>query len=274
MTGSEYSNAKLDLEAFRIVSLPPDFYYIPNFISVEEETSILQKIPAQRWTQLSHRRLQAVPSTLTKNNTLLASPLPVYLTTPIIDRFKDLGIFDHTPHQQPNHVLVNEYKPGQGIMPHEDGDAYAPVVATVSLGAPLCLDILPKPSVSTGDDDDVDTSKHAQESHDEAKNPPTPTPNITALPTRIFQEPRSLLVTMGSAYRHVMHGIAERETDEGLDGASVANWDLLGDKVVLETMGGTSSRGVRVSLTYRDVLKVSAAASKVLGGLGGSRRGV
>ncbi|EMD85276.1 hypothetical protein COCC4DRAFT_207950 [Bipolaris maydis ATCC 48331] len=274
MTGSEYSNAKLGLDAFRIAGLPPDFYYIPNFISVEEETSILQKIPAQRWTYLSHRRLQAIPSTLTKNNTLLASPLPVYLTTPIIDRFKDLSIFDHTPHQQPNHVLVNEYKPGQGIMPHEDGDAYAPVVATVSLGAPLCLDILAKPSSASADDDDVNTSNDAQQSHDEAKKAPAPTPSVTALPTRIFQEPRSLLVTTGSAYRHVMHGIAERETDEGLDGASVANWDLLGDKAVLEDMGGTSSRGVRVSLTYRDVLKVSAAASKVLGGLGGIRRGV
>ncbi|EUC42130.1 hypothetical protein COCMIDRAFT_104320 [Bipolaris oryzae ATCC 44560] len=285
MPGSEYSNAKQNVEAFRIAGLPPDFYYIPNFISVEEETSILQKIPAQRWTYLSHRRLQAVPSTLTKNNTLLASPLPIYLTTPIIDRFRDLGIFDHTPHEQPNHVLVNEYKPGQGIMPHEDGDAYAPVVATVSLGAPICLDILPKPSASASasaaDDADVTTSNHAQESHDEAKSlsPATPTPitpNIMittrTLPTRIFQEPRSLLVTTGSAYRHVMHGIAECETDEGMCEASVANWDLLGDKAMLEANGGVSTRGVRISLTYRDVLKVSTAASKVLGGLGGSRR--
>jgi hypothetical protein len=32
------------LQAFRIAGLPPDFYYIPNFISVEEEKSILQKV--------------------------------------------------------------------------------------------------------------------------------------------------------------------------------------------------------------------------------------
>lgn len=31
------------LEAFRIAGLPAAFYYIPNFISIEEETSLLQK---------------------------------------------------------------------------------------------------------------------------------------------------------------------------------------------------------------------------------------
>lgn len=221
------------------------------------------KIPAQRWTQLSHRRLQAIPSTLTKNNTLLDSPLPGYLTKPIIDRLKALGIFDNTPHQQPNHVLVNEYKPGEGIMPHEDGDAYAPVVATVSLGTTLCLDIAAKPK-SEHDamygGGEVQSQECDEEADGQGKN--------SILPTRILQEPRSLLITTGAAYRDLMHGIAAIEVDEGLSEKSVANWALVGDKLGLEAMGGRVVRGTRVSLTYRDVLKVSTAASKVLGGLG------
>ncbi|KAH7070707.1 hypothetical protein BKA63DRAFT_83284 [Paraphoma chrysanthemicola] len=254
MPPKDHTNA---LETFRIAGLPPDFYYIPNFITVEEEASILQKIPAQRWTHLTHRRLQAHPSTLTKNNTLLASPLPAYLTNPVVQRFKEYGIFDNTPHQQPNHVLINEYRPGEGIMPHEDGSAYAPVVATVSLGGSLCLDITAKP----GSSGEVDESNTADEDQDQ---------NLEAykVPTRVFQEPRSLLITTGEAYRNLMHGIASIEVDENLSAETVANWSLLGDQRVIAQNGGQSTREIRVSLTYRDVLKVSSAASKVLGGFG------
>ncbi|UPX12695.1 uncharacterized protein EKO05_0003234 [Ascochyta rabiei] len=240
------------LQAFRIAGLPPDFYYIPNFISVEEEASILQKIPAQRWITLTHRRLQAHPSTLTKYNTLLASPLPAYLANPVIPRFKDLGIFDHTPHQQPNHVLINEYKPGEGIMPHEDGKAYASVVATVSLGGAVCLSITPKPA---------STDKDGQEGEEAGKGQ-------WKVPTRILQEPRSLLITTGNAYESLLHGVDAVEFDEELNADTVANWLLLANRTVFEEAGSRNVRETRISLTYRDVLKVSSAASKVLGGLG------
>jgi alkylated DNA repair protein alkB family protein 6 len=130
-------------------------------------------------------------------------------------------------------------------MPHEDGAAYAPVVATVSLGGGVCLDVMCKPGVA-----DDSTS--------------------VFVPTRIFQEPRSLLITTGDAYRDLMHGIAATEVDENLSADTVVNWGQLedGGRRRIEEDGGKSVRGTRVSLTYRDVLKVSLAASKVLGGFG------
>ncbi|KAJ4361842.1 hypothetical protein N0V83_010783 [Neocucurbitaria cava] len=252
------------LEAFRIAGLPPDFFYIPNFVSVEEEASILGKIPAQRWTHLTHRRLQAHPSTLTKNNVLLAAPLPGYLTNPVIERFKDLGIFDETPHRQPNHVLINEYRPGEGIMPHEDGGAYAPVVATVSLGGALCLHISPKPDES---DDDRNRKSEAAKLESGQINQDESSRAEYEIPCRIYQEPRSLFITTGDAYRQLLHGIASIEVDDNLNAQTVANWSLLAEPRVIEEAGGRNIRSTRISLTYRDVLKVSSAANKVFGGL-------
>ncbi|KAF2708752.1 hypothetical protein K504DRAFT_477201 [Pleomassaria siparia CBS 279.74] len=253
------------LKAFRIARLPPDFYYIPNFVSVEEEASILQKIPSQRWVTLSHRRLQAHPSTLTENNnTLLGSPLPLYLVKPVVERFKDLGIFRDTPHAEPNHVLINEYRKGEGIMPHEDGSAYAHVVATVSLGTSICLDVGRKMTAEGGSSD----GRPSQTETIEATHSSDLSPYSLLLPTRILQEPRSLLITTGTAYTDLLHGIASVEVDEHLNRDTVANWDLLGDAKAVEEKGGTLDRETRVSLTYRDVLKVSSAAGKVLGALG------
>ncbi|KAF2746631.1 alkB, alkylation repair protein 6 [Sporormia fimetaria CBS 119925] len=236
------------LEAFRIPHLSPNMYYIPDFITMEEETSILNKIPAQRWVVLSHRRLQAHPSQLTSGNTLFSAPLAPYLVTPIMDRFKDLGIFQSTPHGAPNHVLVNEYKRGEGIMMHEDGAAYAHIVATVSLGGTLCLDL----------------ARKRQEVEEEI---PDAVADGYKLPTRILQESRSLLITTGLAYTDLLHGIADIEVDENLGKDSVANWDLLSEssRKAVEDAGGRNERGTRVSLTYRDVLKTSSGIQKVLG---------
>jgi len=249
------------LQPFRIANLPPHFYYLPDFLTPSEEASLLQKIPSQRWTHLAHRRLQAHPSTLTKNNTLLAAPLPVWLTVPIINRLKEYRIFAETPHGEPNHVLINEYQAGEGIMPHEDGGAYAPVVATISLGASICLDIMHKPA-------HVATPLWQPDQDAMSESPANEQQQQYALPTRIVQEPRSVLVTAGPAYREYLHGIQARDVDEHLGPETVANWDLLGDSALIASHGGRNVRGIRTSLTYRDVLKVSSAASKVLGGLG------
>ena len=39
----------------------------------------------------------------------------------------------------PNHILLNEYYPGEGIMAHTDGKAYYPVVSNISMNSGLVL---------------------------------------------------------------------------------------------------------------------------------------
>ncbi|KAL4815213.1 hypothetical protein BDW67DRAFT_186001 [Aspergillus spinulosporus] len=237
----------LDLDAARIQRLPGEAFYIPDFVDEEEEERLLAKIstaPLPIWKHLAHRRLQTYPSALTATNTLLSSPLPSWLTTtpPIIERFKALHIFDDSPHQGPNHVLVNEYTPGQGIMPHEDGAAYHPLVATVSLGGVVVLDLYEKINHSSSSKDDGDDKGNGG--------------GRTRRPKyRILQERRSLLVTRGGIYRDYLHGIAERHKEENLGPDSICNWELLGDAERFAE--GWCERGTRVSLTYRDVLKVA-----------------
>lgn len=199
--------------------------------------------PRPRWTYLSHRRLQTWPSALTKSNTLLNSPLPSWLISPIIQpRFNKLGIFADSPHGAPNHVLINEYAPGQGIMSHEDGSAYYPLVATVSLGAPIVLDLYTKRKSQGREERDEDGAEERR-------------PQF-----RILQERRSLLVTTGELYTDILHGIAESTREEGLGPESVCNWDLLREKNRYEC--GWFDRATRISLTYRDVIKVAKVGNK------------
>ncbi|KAG9817311.1 hypothetical protein KCU98_g12020, partial [Aureobasidium melanogenum] len=229
------------LKDFKIPKMPDSMFYITDFINDKEEADLLNAIPSNRWIQLQHRRLQTHPSSLSKSNTLLEAPLPPWLVDPIISKFKLLGLFSDSPHHSPNHVLINEYNPNEGIMPHEDGAAYYPIVATVSLSSALCLDIYEK-----------------NQNEDQA-------PVGSSPKWRVLQEPRSLLVTCGSAYTDTLHGISEVEVDENLEPDTVANWTLLGDNKVFIDNGGKNVRTTRISLTYRDVLKVSKIGARILG---------
>lgn len=157
-------------------------------------------------------------------------------------------------------MLINEYTPGQGIMPHEDGDAYFPAVCTVSLGAGVVYEVYPKsrPLVSVADSDSLLTG-------------PELALEQVGRKWRVYQEPRSLLVTTGAMYSGCLHGIEGVHVDGDVrDGeGGVVNWGLLREETrrEMEGCGGRSERGTRVSLTFRDVLKVKKVG-RVFGGLG------
>lgn len=169
---------------------------------------------------------------------LVPETLPPFFTQfpPLIERLRDTGVFAGSKHQQPNHCLVNEYEPGQGIMAHKDGPAYFPAVATISLCAPILLDLYEPKADGT--------------------SPPEPAFSI-------LQEPRSLLITYGAAYTQYLHGIAERDVDTPADLARVCNVDRLGDAALrqaierAQTTSTSVPRARRVSLTFRDVERVA-----------------
>lgn len=130
-------------------------------------------------------------------------------------------------------------------MAHEDGAAYAPVVATVTLGAVGVLDVYLKETgggVGGEGEEGVGGEREGRK-------------------WRIVQERGSLLVTGGEVYGGCLHGISEVLVDEGLGAEGVVNWGLLGDRGPFE--GGRCVRGTRVSLTFRDVLRVRRVGGAV-----------
>lgn len=173
----------------------------------------------KRWIQLKNRRLQAHPSELLQGHTLVKAPLPAFLLGSIAQRFTDFDVFKDSTHGRPNHVLINEYMPGQGISPHEDGAVYYPLVATVSIGAHCVYNLLSKDG----------------------------TRRVVA---RLVIEPGSCLITRGDIYTEYLHGIDSVEVDEELCAHNITNWNMLED----DHRKSSLTRGTRVSLTYRDVI--------------------
>ncbi|KAJ7092449.1 hypothetical protein B0H15DRAFT_833961 [Mycena belliarum] len=245
-----------DLSAHRIPGHDA-CYYIPDFLTEKEEEYLIRKIeeyPQQRWKQLTNRRLQLWGGELTSKNVLISQAMPPFVNAypDIIDRLKGTGAFTASPHGKPNHIIMNEYLPGQGIMPHEDGPAYFPVVATISLGSHCIF-------------------HYYQYKKDDAPERAEGR-SIDSTPVlSVLLEPRSVVISEGALYRAHLHAIREIEEDVVTAGNApappmltdlgvpVANWDKVtgADTVRVMSEGGALKRATRYSLTCRDVEKVS-----------------
>ncbi|XP_003915431.1 alpha-ketoglutarate-dependent dioxygenase alkB homolog 6 isoform X1 [Papio anubis] len=222
------------LEPFRVEQAPPVIYYVPDFISKEEEEYLLRQVfnaPKPKWTQLSGRKLQNWGG-LPHPRGMVPERLPPWLQR-YVDKVSDLSLFGGLP---ANHVLVNQYLPGEGIMPHEDGPLYYPTVSTISLGSHTVLDFY---EPRRPEDDDPT---------EEPRPPPRPT-------TSLLLEPRSLLVLRGPAYTRLLHGIAAARED-ALDAASPPPNAAACPSA---RPGACLVRGTRVSLTIRRVPRVLRA---------------
>ncbi|KAG0021492.1 Alpha-ketoglutarate-dependent dioxygenase alkB 6 [Podila clonocystis] len=234
----------------KVRDAPDSVYYLPDFISVEEEQTLINKVltaPKPKWVHLKNRRLQNWGGIVT-NNGMIAESLPAWLTN-LHPRFQESGVFDglHPALNEPNHCLVNEYLAGQGILPHKDGPAYLPTVATVSLSSHCILEFYKCPSDSEPGMDKLRDSRSQE-------------PEFS-----ILVQPRSLLVLKSDVYNTYMHGIREIAVDN-LAGGNILNLAEAFPGVDLsEARSQQLERGSRISLTFRIVEKTKSGKKFLFG---------
>ena len=176
------------------------------------------------WPRLTHarRRVAVFDGTL--------RPLPPLLRR-LARTLVAAGAFP--PASPPNHVLVNEYRPGEGILPHTDGPAYESRTATISLGG-----------------SDVVFALRPRRRHDGAGGAPAPAAALEVPATHrpavlevILHGDGSLVVFADDAYLGHEHEIREGVLEEVTSPDGVCGNDVRGGTVV--------KRGWRVSLTLR-----------------------
>lgn len=171
---------------------------------------------------MANRRLQnwgGIPH----HKGMIAETIPAWLDL-YLDKIHRLDLMGG---KKPNHILVNEYLPGQGIMPHLDGDLFYPTITTVSVGSHTVLRF----------------------------SEPTDQKIVEYKPVISFLlEPRSLLVLQDQLFNNYLHCIEEVESDFIDD--TILNLNMCSNKLYVK--GSFVKRDTRLSLTIRHVPKTTS----------------
>ncbi|XP_055384677.1 alpha-ketoglutarate-dependent dioxygenase alkB homolog 6 [Condylostylus longicornis] len=226
----------MDLSNFLVRNCPKTAMYIPNFITLDEEQNIIaniEKTPKPKWTQLSHRRLinyGGVPHA----NGMIAEEIPKWLNN-FVEKVNNLNIFET---KKANHVLINEYNPGEGIMPHTDGPLFYPIISTISCGSYTILEFVRQ-----------NIKNHSQKPNCNLDEQEVEPENKSF---KLLIEPRSLLILKDNLYTDYMHSIDEVSDD--FINESIVN---LENCELSYKYGDRLCRKKRLSLTIRHVPKTS-----------------
>ena len=181
---SSRPNLSWDLEKYKMPKIDT-VYYIPNFITEEDAQYLNAQIytqPKERWYHLAHsnRRLQKWGGDVTKDGLDNQEPLPDWL-----EKISEILQNEHITQKKTNHVLLNEYEAGIGIMPHTDGPLYHPYVVILSLGSSIFFEFF--------------KNYQAYKSSDYL--------------CTLLVELRSLLIFTDKAYHEVLHCIEDNKID-------------------------------------------------------------
>ncbi|XP_070254926.1 alpha-ketoglutarate-dependent dioxygenase alkB homolog 6 isoform X3 [Myotis yumanensis] len=230
--------------------------------------------PKPKWTQLSGRKLQNWGG-LPHPRGMVPERLPLWLQR-YVDKVSDLNLFGGLP---ANHVLVNQYLPGEGIMvtthPHPNSQISDPSwgrpLPHTPPGIHLPVPTWEAPLNPRGWGRGVDscpvqpwcplpspTRMGHCTTRPSAPSAWAPTPcwiSTSRGSQRMRTLQSSLLVLRGTAYTHLLHGIAAACVDP-LDTAFLP---LNAAACPSARPGAHLVRGTRVSLTIRRVPRVLRA---------------
>lgn len=236
----------VDLAPFRIASHIDALYYIPNYISENEEQQIIdlvQHTPDPFKSKLQKRTCQEWGGSLCEaceKSFVSDSNLPKW-----VQQTMDMQVYDgiFTPTTFPNSVRIHEYQADEGIGPHTDGPIYIPLVTVLSAASTSVMHFYP-PNAKPYDDP-MQHYRDTFQFEDGAIGARQPLVSVVL-------EPRSLLIFSGKGgYFTYPHGIPADEPTIDLRHCEVANRLLLAkeNQELMEVQ-----RQYRVSITTRHLL--------------------
>lgn len=218
--------SQLNLTNYTLLGSISDILYYENAFSDISESCLLRLIKyegehSNAWKQLKTRRLQCWGGMPDDDGTVRNNDaLPSWLND-ICKSFVENGFFPAD--FPPNHVLINEYQPGQGIMHHTDGPKYLDRVAILSLGSGTVMSFRPRLT-----SEEIGT---------------LPLDNCSM---KIYLKPRSLLFFTGEAYHNYLHGI-EAKSQDNIDQEENLFNSPSGESVIY--------RETRLSFTIRHIFR-------------------
>ena len=239
----ETEKRAMDRVAHRVPNTPPGTtaYLLRDWCTSSEEEYLLGRVyhgetsSKKKWTEVSGRRLQNLGGVVHKKG-LIPTPVPEWLAAQMAKVRTSAGDLLPAPI---NHVLVNEYQPGDGILPHPDGDAYDPAVAIVSLGCDAVMRFAPH----------RDDAAEAAEGTAAAPRDAETNTKSAARAFGVLLPRRSLLVFDGALYERYMHGI-DAVREDVID-ATVANHGDFPERAARGAPWRVRRDCVRVSMTFR-----------------------